>query len=114
MSNAATRQAIAAALSTVSGVAGYASRPTAVTSGDAWPQWAGSERDVASGFIESWVVLVVLPAADEITADSFADDHQAALIAALRPVLFVDSFAPARLSTEAGDVYALSISGRSE
>lgn len=113
MSNDTTRTALAAALSTVSGVTGYPRRPTTIRSGDAWPQWAGSQHDGGQGFVETWNVLIVLPP-DEAGADTFADAKQALLIAALRSVMFVDSFAPATLATEAGDVYALLISGRSE
>ena len=113
MSNASTRQAIATALSTVSGVTGYVQRPAAMKPGDGWPQWGGSERDAGQGFLETWRVLIVLPV-DEVSADAFADSHQDALVAALRPVLFIDSFAPANFAADGGDVYALLITGRSE
>lgn len=113
MSNASTRAAIAVALSTVSGVTGYPRRPVAAKVGDGWPQWGGSERDGGQSFAETWNVLVVLPP-DETSADVFADSHQDALIAALRPVLFVTSFAPANYKADDGDVYALLITGRSE
>lgn len=113
MSNATTRAALAAALSTVSGVTGYAQRPKVFKAGDAWPQWRGSERADSIGFYETWNVLVVLPA-DETTADSYADVNQAALLNALRPVLFIDSFAPATLPADGNDMYALLITGRTE
>ena len=112
MSNDATRAALAVALSTVSGVTGYPRRPKVFKPGDAWPQWAGSERTDGRSFLESWNILVVLPA-DEPSADVFADTRQAALLAALSPVVFVDSFAPANIQAE-GDVLGLLITGRSE
>lgn len=113
MSNATTRAALAAALSTVSGITGYALRPKVLRAGDAWPQWRGSERDDTIGFVETWNVLVVLPS-DETTADSYADTNQAALLDALRPVMFVASFAPTLFTAEGNDVYALLITGRTE
>lgn len=113
MSNADTRAALAAALSTVDGVTGYARRPNVTKPGDAWPMWRGSERADGWGYLETWAVVIVLPGAED-TADAFADEHQAALDAALRPVLHVDSFAPATLPSSAGDLFALMITGRSE
>lgn len=113
MSNATIRQEIAAALSTVSGVHGHASRPSALNEGDAWPQWRGGVPH--AGAVEStWAVLIVLPQTDDVSADSFADSHGAALLDALRPVLFVDSIAPAEIPTDAGQLYALLITGRAE
>jgi hypothetical protein len=113
MSNATTRTAIAAALSTVAGVTGYPRRPTAFKPGDGWPQWAGSQADQGRFYLEAWNVLIVLPAQEQ-DADAFADSHQQLLADALRPVMFVDSFAPANIASDGGDVYALLITGRSE
>lgn len=113
MSNDATRAAIAAALSTVSGVTGYPRRPTVFKGGDGWPQWGGSERDAGQSWIETWRVLVILPSGEQ-SADVFADTHQFALINALRPVLFIDSFAPVNVPGEAGEFLALLIIGRCE
>lgn len=112
MSNADTRQAIADALSTVSGVTGYPARPDALNEGDGWPQWRGATPQ-AYAFENTWAVLVILPAG-EVSADAFADSHGEALVEALRPVMFVDQIAPATLDTEAGQMYALMLSGRSE
>ncbi|HET8716664.1 MAG TPA: hypothetical protein VFM50_02850 [Nocardioidaceae bacterium] len=112
MSNADTRQAIATALSTVSGVTGYPARPDALSEGDGWPQWRGAATH-AYAFENTWAVLVVLPAGD-VSADAFADSHGESLVDALRPIMFVDNIAPATLDTEAGQMYALLISGRSE
>jgi hypothetical protein len=113
MSNQTTRTQLAAALSTVTGVTGYPRRPAVVKAGDAWPQWGGSERATGRGFTETWNVLVVLPP-DEAAADTFADGKQDALVTALSPVIYIDSFAPANFKADDGDVYALLITGRSE
>lgn len=114
MSNAETRQEIADALSAVSGISGHTSKPSAPNEGDAWPQWRGSERAGGRAFTQNWVVLIVLPQTDDITADAYADSHGQALLDALRPVMSVDSLNPATISTDAGDMYALLITGRSE
>lgn len=113
MSNADTRQAIADALSTVSGIHGHPARPDALNEGDGWPQWRGGVPR-AHAVEGTWAVLIVLPSANDVTADAFADSHGEALLDALRPVLFVDSIAPAEVTTESGPLYALMISGRSE
>jgi hypothetical protein len=115
MSNATTRAAVAAAMSTVPGVKGYAHRPATPRPGDAWPQWSGGTRDDQSiGFLETWRVLVVTDQGAAGDADAFLDAKGDAVLAALAPVLFVDSYTPATLATEAGDLYALMITGRTE
>lgn len=113
MSNAQTRQDIAAALSGVAGIHGHPARPTTLSEGDAWPQWRGGTPH-AHAVENTWAVLIVLPQSDDVTADSFADSHGEQLLDALREVLYVDSIAPATLDTEAGQMYALMLSGRSE
>jgi hypothetical protein len=117
MSNATIRQAIATALSTVTGpfgpVRGHVARPAALNERDAWPQWRGGVPH--AGAVEStWAVLIVLPQADDVSADGFADQYGEALLDALRPVLFVDSIAPAMIEVESGQMYALLITGRAE
>jgi hypothetical protein len=115
MSNQQTRAAIAAAMSTVAGIKGYAQRPTAPRAGDAWPQWSGGQRDDESiGFLETWRVLVVTDQGAAGDADQFLDAKGDAVLAALASVLFVDSYTPATLATETGDLYALMITGRTE
>jgi hypothetical protein len=114
MSNAMTRINVAAALSTVGGVTGFPRRPAVMRAGDAWPQWRGSERAGGESFEVTWQILIVLPAADETSADSFADSHLDALADALRSLLFIDTVGPASIPSEGGDLYALMITGRSE
>lgn len=113
MSNGDTRIAIAHALDGVTGVNGYPVRPKAFKAGDAWPQWGGSERADGRAFLETWRVLIVLPS-DETTADTFADEKQAQLVNALSPIIYIDSFAPANLAGDGGDILALLITGRCE
>lgn len=113
MSNAQTRQDIAAALSTVAGIHGHPARPTTLGVGDAWPQWGGGVPH-AGALENTWRMLIVLPQADDVTADAFADSHGEALLEALQPVIAVDQVLPAEIDTEGGKLYALMISGRSE
>jgi hypothetical protein len=113
MTNFDTRIALAGALSMVDGVTGYPQRPGAVRPGDAWPLWRGSERSDGMAFLETWAVVVAL-AGDELAADTFADSKRADLDDALRPVMWVESYTPAVVNTEAGDMNALMITGRTE
>jgi hypothetical protein len=113
MSNAATREAIAAAVTAIDGLKGYAKRPTSLNTGDAWPQWGGAERSDGALFVNTWRVYVVLPS-DETTADNWADEYGDLLADALEPVMFVDTIAPALLAAGEGDVLALMITGRAE
>lgn len=113
MSNADTRTAIAAALTGVDGITGYARRPRAPKTGDAWPLWRGSQRDGGVAFVETWAVVIAL-AGDEQAAEEFADARGEELEDALHPVLFVDTYAPAVVGTDAGDSNALMITGRTE
>lgn len=113
--NAATRAAIGAALDSVAGIKGYPRQPNTPKPGDAWPVWAGAQRDEDSpGYYQSWRVLVVCDQGSPDNADAFLDTYGAELVDALGPVLFVDAFTPARLDTESGPLYALQVTGRSE
>jgi hypothetical protein len=114
MSNSATRQAIAAALSTLEGITGHAARPDVMSEGDGWPQWAGMEWYGGRAYTQKWNVLVVTPTLDDVTADHFVDERGTAIIQALQPIFFVDKAEPAKITTDAGDIYAVLFSGRSE
>jgi hypothetical protein len=113
VSNADTRLAIAAAVSTVTNHTGYARRPTVPKPGDAWPQWRGNERADGFAFVESWAVLIMLPS-EEVSADEWADTYGEQLLAALEPVMFVDQLQPAVFKLSNNDAYALMITGRTE
>lgn len=114
--NADTRTRIAAALNTVAGLKGYRSKPgSSLKAGAAWPQWGGGTRDDESmGFNETWRVMIICDQGSADAADAFLDTHGEAVLAAIGSVLFVDSYAPALVDTEAGQLYALLIIGRSE
>ncbi len=114
MSRSATRQAIATALDTLTYIHGHAERPSVMSEGDSWPQWAGSTYAGGRVHGNKWNVLLILPQTDDTSADHYADEHAEEIIDALRTVLFVDETQPAKIPTEAGDLYALLFSGRSE
>lgn len=113
MSLAGDRKAIADALSTVTGVKGYAKRPTSTLPGDGWPLLSSLDRADGQAFTVTWRVLLVLPQ-DEIAASDWIDAHHEQLVDALLDVGFVDTIAPVKLETEAGNQYALQITMRSE
>lgn len=113
MNNARTRERIAAALSTVTGIKGYASTPSAPNVGDAWPQWRNGVRALARAYTQSWSVLIVIPQNDEVTADRYADERLDEIEDALHGVLTVDDIAPAEISGTP-PLLALLINGHSE
>lgn len=111
MSNADVRQEIADAVSTISGLTGYARRPAAAREGDAWPQWRGAERADGQAVLQTWVVLILLPQSNESLADEWADRYGPELMDALREALFVTRLDPATVRLENNDAYALMITG---
>jgi hypothetical protein len=113
MLTTSTRATLAAALNTVSGVKGYAYRPTAPRAGDAWPQVATADRAVADAWSISWRILLVLPP-DEKGASILFDIVVPLLVDALDPVAYVDSVTPIVLTTSAGDLNAIEIRARGE
>lgn len=108
-----TRAAIAAALSTVAGVKGYAKAPTAFRTGDAWPNLTRLDRGPGDVWEAQWRVFVVLPGSDRDAVDQI-DALLPSLVAALDPVIFVDAAEPVTIPTDAGDLPALQITARSE
>jgi hypothetical protein len=73
-----SRQAIADALGTVTGVSGHLQQPPSPTAGQGWPQWVQTRYTnvpdcgpVADG--TDWEVLVMLPALDPLHADALRD-----------------------------------------
>lgn len=79
-----TRDSIADALSTVTGVHGYAVPPTTLLPGISWPIWQGAAPDSYGGLRSTWHVLVTLPNPDLATtidaADPLVDTVWAALL----------------------------------
>lgn len=112
MSLTGYRAEIAAALSTVTGVTGYAYRPTTPKPGDAWPLLGPLDRTDGLIFEPSWRVLVLLPQ-DERAASEWIDGNYENLVDALLPVGFVDRIEPVSLDVGGSNQYALQISMRS-
>jgi hypothetical protein len=108
-----TRTAIAAALTTVTGVKGYAWRPRAFKAGDAWPLLGETSRGPGRSWQVDWKVFVVLGNDEKAAADK-ADALLPDLCAALDPVAFVDTATPITITTDAGELYALELRARSE
>ena len=107
------REDIAAALSTVDGVTGYAYRPDTARSGDGWALLSRLERDAATTFMVTWRVLVLL-SPDERTASHWIDAHATLLFEALEPVAFVGSFEPVEVPIGGSTQLALQIMLRRE
>ncbi len=116
MSIAATKAALAAAVSAVAGVTGYPSRPRTLRPGDAFVRWGGWERADGAAYLSTFHVVLVLPQGSEDAADRFAYDRADQLESALRPIMFVDSFTPTELPAEGQQrgMFALTITGRTE
>lgn len=108
-----TRATIAAALTTVSGIKGYAWRPRAIKAGDAWPLLGEISRGPGRAWQVDWKVFVVLGNDEKAAADK-ADALIPDLCAALDSTAFVDSATPVTITTDAGDLYALELKARSE
>lgn len=107
-----TRLEIATALGTVDTVTGSEFRPSVLRAGNAWAQIASHDR--ADGFFAAtWSIYVALPA-DERAASVWFDEHIQDLRDALAPVVYIDRDEPAVISTDAGDIFALLITARSE
>jgi hypothetical protein len=107
------RASIAAALSTADGVTGYATRPAILTPGAAWPRLARLERGPGNAYAAVWDVVLIL-GPDEVTATDQIEELLPAITDALLAVLYVESATPVNLQTDAGNILALQITGRSE
>lgn len=108
-----TRQDIATALSEVDDVKGSEFRPSVLGAGDAWAQVASHDRADGSFFMTGWAIYIVL-SADERTAVKWFDDHIEDIRDALEDVVYVERDEPAVIPTDAGDLFALLITARSE
>ncbi len=113
MSLTGKRDALAAALSTVVDVRGYASRPTTPAPGDAWPLLGPLDRDVGTAFMVTWRVRVFLPQ-DEVAASTWWDAHWPGLFEALEREGFVDRAEPITLPAAGGEQLAFEITLRAE
>lgn len=68
----ASREALAAALSTVDGVDGHPSRPPIPSTGQAWPTWVSRIRFNGCTFSDTFYCWLVVSAADEESTVAFA------------------------------------------
>lgn len=107
------RAEIVTALNTVSGVKGYANRPTALKPGDAWPLLPSLDLQDGLVWRPTWTVLVVLPQAEKAAAE-WLDSHFMAIVSALRVPGFAESAEPINYETSGGDLLVLAITLRSE
>jgi hypothetical protein len=82
MTIASDRADLAAVLSTVDDVAGHTYRPSAPTTGDAWPRRVSGARELGIVWRPTWEIMVWLPA-DVREADDWVDAHLEPLIEAL-------------------------------
>jgi hypothetical protein len=108
-----TRANIAAALSLVAGVTGYAKKPKVTKAGDAWPLINELTRGPGASFQTTWRIAVTI-GADEGTAIDQFDTLVPEVTQALQAVAYVDSARPITVPTEAGDLYGVEIIARSE
>lgn len=113
MSVTDARAALAAALSTVTGVKGYEFRPGSVKAGAAWPLLDNLERGPGDSFSGQWRVVLTL-GGDEKTAQDKLDTLLPLVTAALDPTAYVESARPIVFQTGAGDMFAAEIRVRSE
>ena len=113
MTFATTRAELAAQLTTVDGVTGYAKRPKILKPGDAWPLLGSVGDRSGSAFMVTWRVIVVL-GNDEAAAIDLAEALIPELFSAIDPVAYVDGCAPFAIPTQGGELFALEIMTRSE
>ena len=110
-----TRQSIAAAISTVDGITGYTERPTAPQAGDAWPLVRELTRppEAPSVWQTTWAIAVCI-GADVGTATDQFDELIPRVVDALVAEVYVDAARPLTIQTEAGPLYGVEITARSE
>lgn len=108
-----TRESIADALTTVTGITGYVTRPKVVRAGDAWAQVNQLTRGPGTAFETEWRIAVVV-GADVGTATDKFDSLIPAVTQALQPVAYVDSARPIAIPIEGGELFGAEILARSE
>lgn len=111
MSISADRQAIADALSDVTGVTGVKYRPTVMSPGSAWPLLEGIDR--SQDFAVTWRVVVVLPTGERKASEWF-DTHHEEVAEALEDFGYVERIEPGIVATDAGDLEAMFLTVRKE
>lgn len=87
------RAPIAAALSEVPGVKGYAYRPRAPKTGDGWPRWMGVEILSTGTSVTAWQVIVLVPT-DEAAQETWIGERLQAFVDALSDIVWVINIEP--------------------
>jgi hypothetical protein len=105
-----SRDAIAAALSTIDGITGYVRRPVDLTRGVAYPLVAEFVRGPGLQFGCNWRVIVIL-GPDEEEAEELMDALLPDVALALQRLMHVQLATPLAITTEAGQVFAAEIRG---
>lgn len=113
MSGTATRAELATLLSTIDGVNGFDRRPNVIREGAAWPLLRSVTRGPGLAFEWEWQIIVVL-GKDELDAQAKLDLLLPTLAVSLDPVAYVDGATPIAIPTNAGDMFAVEITARSE
>lgn len=108
-----TRAALKDALSAVPGITGYVHRPNILKPGDAFALLTSADRGPGDAFSATWNVVVIL-GGDEYASQEKLDLLLPDLVQAIDPVAFVDQATPAIYKTEAGELFAVDITARSE
>jgi hypothetical protein len=108
-----TRASIAEALSTVDGIQGFAERPPVPASGNAWPLVGEINRGPGQSFETTWRIGICLSSDVGIATDQF-DELMPAVCSALQHLVYVDGGRPLTIPTEAGALYGIEITARSE
>lgn len=101
MSLSGERAEIATALSAITGVTGYAYRPTIQNAGDGWPLLETLERGPANDFEVTWRIVIVLPTSEQDAMEWF-DTHHESIANGLLDFGYVTRIEPGNLQTEAG------------
>lgn len=88
------RPALAAALSTVSGVRGFERAEAASNRvGDAYPKWALDTRTSPGTFETTWGVVVHLPD-DAVAREAWIEAHRWPIVDAIGHLIHVDTIGP--------------------
>lgn len=98
------------------GLAASDYRPEPGGEGNAWAQpgsWDNPGGQPNGVFEATWLVFIIVPQ-DEQAAAVWWDEHAATVSGALLPLVFIDRVEPVVFETQAGDLFAVQITGRSE
>lgn len=88
-------------------------RPTALTPGQAWPQYVLDRHQPSGQFELTWQVWLILPTSEPASVTWF-DESWPLLAEALRPEMYVTRFEPIVIPAGEGSLFGVLISGESE